>query len=286
MELNELSVLEAQQLHAKYEAAKADVKKAVETYKAALSANDCHKRADDSLDISIRTLLEQHKQKLELKLQQQLQMQMQQQSHEQQNQQAVHCHSLQNQSNKLAQRTDRDHQHQHKHPDESKQVLSRDETKMTLWKLRTLPRFGLSRSLRKLAQRIVDSEEIADVLRDRLRVLLALRDGAEPHESYPPACMTLHTACVESSNGFGIAELRQYLHRTCMQQKFMGELLPQTWLKVARALPALGDGVLSQQDAVASVRFNLAAASVALECTDEELWRVLRFWSRVGDIFV
>jgi len=203
---------------------------------------------------------------MELRQQQLLQRQQQQE------------HQQQQQHQQPLQPVERDQQHQHNlQQEETKRGLSRDETKMSLWKLRTLPRFGLSRSLRKFARCIVDAEDNAAVLRDRLRVLLALRDGAEPHQSYSHVCMTLHTACVESSNGFGIAELRQYLHRTCMRQKFMGELLPQTWLKIAHALPGLGVGVLSQQDADASVRFNLAAASVVLECNDEEMWRILRF---------
>ena len=52
------------------------------------------------------------------------------------------------------------------------------------------------------------------------------------------------------------------------------------------ALPGLGDGVMSQHDAVANVRSSLSAAAVEVTCTDEEMWRILRFWSRVGDIFV
>jgi len=57
-ELNDLSVLEAQQLHVKYEAAKTDVKAAIDAYKAATSANEASKRADEPLETSIRTLLE------------------------------------------------------------------------------------------------------------------------------------------------------------------------------------------------------------------------------------
>ena len=152
--------------------------------------------------------------------------------------------------------------------------------------LRTQARFGLPRSLRVLASCIDDRERQAAVLRDRLRVLLALRDGAEPHDTYPPAAMTLHTACVDSVAAVGIVELRQWLHATCMGLKFMGELLPKAWLDVAHALPSLDNGVLTMPQASAQVRAALQAASVNVQCSDEEIARILRFWSRVGEIFV
>jgi hypothetical protein len=124
------------------------------------------------------------------------------------------------------------------------------------------------------------------LLRDRLRVLLALRDGAEPHDSYPPAAMTLHAASVDSVGAVGIAELRQWLHETCMQLKFMGELLPKAWLYVAQALPSLGNGVLTMSQASAQVHDALTAESVNVACSHVEIGRILRFWSRVGEIFV
>ena len=157
---------------------------------------------------------------------------------------------------------------------------------MSPWQLREEARFGLPRSLRVLASVVADEERQAAVLRDRLRVLLALRDGAEPHETYPPAAMMLHAACVDSVAAVGIAELRQWLHETCMQLKFMGELLPKAWLDVAHALPSLGNGVLSMPQASAQVCGALEAASVNVACSDEEIARILRFWSRVGEIFV
>jgi hypothetical protein len=98
--------------------------------------------------------------------------------------------------------------------------------------------------------------------------------------------MTLHCECVDSVEGAGIAELRQWLHATCVQLKFMGELLPKTWLDVEQALPKLSDGVLSMIEACGQVRIALAAASVNADCNDEEIARILRFWSRVGKVFV
>jgi hypothetical protein len=98
--------------------------------------------------------------------------------------------------------------------------------------------------------------------------------------------MTLHTACVDSVAAVGIVELRQWLHEACMGLKFMGELLPQAWLDVSHALPSLGNGVLTMPQASAQVRAALQAASVNVECSDEEIARILRFWSRVGEIFV
>jgi hypothetical protein len=81
-------------------------------------------------------------------------------------------------------------------------------------------------------------------------------------------------------------ELRQWLHETCSQLQFMGELLPKAWLDVAQALPSLSDGVLTMLQATGQVRSALAAASVNAACSDEEMARILRFWSRVGEIFV
>ena len=164
--------------------------------------------------------------------------------------------------------------------------LSPEEKIMSKWMLRTQARFGLPRSLRVLASCVEEKQRQAGVLRDRLCTLLALRDGAEPHDTYPPAVMTLHAACVDSVDAVGIAELRQWLHETCMQLKFMGELLPKAWLDVAHALPSLGGGVLTMSQASAQVRAALAAASVNVACSDEEIVRILRFWSRVGEIFV
>jgi hypothetical protein len=164
--------------------------------------------------------------------------------------------------------------------------LSPEDKSVSEWMLRTQARFGLPRSLRVLASCVDDRERQAAVLRDRLRVLLALRDGAEPHDTYPPAAMTLHTTCVDSVAAVGIVELRQWLHATCMGLKFMGELLPKAWLDVAHALPSLDNGVLTMPQASAQVRAALQAASVNVECSDEEIARILRFWSRVGEIFV
>ena len=76
-------------------------------------------------------------------------------------------------------------------------------------------------------------------------MLLALRDGAELHDSYPPAAITLHSACVDSVAGVGIVELRAWLHETCMRLNFMGELLPKLWLDVSDALPGLNNGILT-----------------------------------------
>jgi hypothetical protein len=164
--------------------------------------------------------------------------------------------------------------------------LSPEEKSMSKWMLRTQARFGLPRSLRVLASCVEEKQRQAGVLRDRLGTLLALRDGAEPQDTYPPAAMTLHTACVDSVEAVGIVELRQWLHETCMRLKFMGELLPKAWLDVAHALPSLDNGVLTMPQASAQVRAALQAASVNVECSDEEIARILRCWSRVGDIFV
>jgi hypothetical protein len=163
---------------------------------------------------------------------------------------------------------------------------SPDQKAMSEWQLRSQARSMLSRSLRVLASRVHDAKHRASVLRERLCVLLALRDGAEPHDSYPPATMTLHFASTDSVAGVGIVELKQWLHETCMQLKFMGELLPKTWLDVAHALPSLSDGVLTMMQAAGQVRSALAAASVDFGCSDEEAARILRFWSRVGEVFV
>jgi hypothetical protein len=165
-------------------------------------------------------------------------------------------------------------------------TLSPDEKSMSEWQLRSLTRGGLPRSLRVLSSRAHDANARAAVLRGRLCVLLALRDGAEPHDSYPPAAITLHSACVDSVAGVGIVELREWLHETCMRLNFMGELLPKLWLDVADALPGLRDGVLTMTQASNHVRSALAAASNNTECSDEEIARILRFWSRVGEIFV
>ena len=220
-ELNELTELEALKLHVLYKSAQDNVKAAVDAYKAASSASESLKRAEEVFEQRMRS-----------------------------------------------------------------EQLSPEEKAMSKWMLRAQARFGLPRSLRVLASCIDDRERQAAVLRDRLRVLLALRDGAEPHDTYPPAVMTLHTACVDSVAAVGIVELRQWLHEACMGLKFMGELLPQAWLDVSHALPSLGNGVLTMPQASAQVRAALQAASVNVACSDEEIARILRFWSRVGEIFV
>jgi len=220
-ELNELTELEALKLHVLYKSAQDKLKTAVDAYKAASSASESLKRAEEVFEQRMRS-----------------------------------------------------------------EQLSPEEKAMSSWMLRAQARFGLPRSLRVLASCVDDRERQAAVLRDRLRVLLALRDGAEPHDTYPPAVMTLHTACVDSVDAVGIVELRQWLHETCMRLQFMGELLPKAWVDVAHALPSLGNGVLSMPQASAQVRGALQAASVNVECSDEEIARILRFWSRVGEIFV
>jgi GTPase SAR1 family protein len=164
--------------------------------------------------------------------------------------------------------------------------LSSEEKYMPEWQLRAQAQGTLPRSLRVLASRVHNAKLRVTVLRERLCVLLALRDGAEPHDSYPAAAMTLLSACVDSVTGEGIADLRQCLHQTCMQMKFMGELLPKLWVDVSQTLPGLSDGVLTMAQATNHVRNALTGASLNVSCSDEQMARILRFWSRVGEIFV
>jgi hypothetical protein len=164
--------------------------------------------------------------------------------------------------------------------------LTSEEQGLSVWQLRAQAQTILPRSLRVLASRVQDANQRAAVLRGRLCVLLALRDGAEPHDSYPPSAMSLHSACVDSVAGVGIAELQTKLHEMCMGLTFMGELLPKAWLDVAQALPSLSSGLLTVAQATCQVRDALAAASVDFGGSDEEMARILRFWSRVGEIFV
>ena len=164
--------------------------------------------------------------------------------------------------------------------------LPSEEKGLSEWQLRAQAQAILPRSLRVLASRVQDANQRAAVLRGRLCVLLALRDGAEPHDSYPPSAMSLHSACVDSVAGLGIAELQTKLHEMCMGLTFMGELLPKAWLDVAQALPSLSSGLLTVAQATCQVRVALAAASVDFSGSDEEMARILRFWSRVGEIFV
>jgi GTPase SAR1 family protein len=164
--------------------------------------------------------------------------------------------------------------------------LTSEEKGLSVWQLRAQAQTILPRSLRVLASRVQDANQRAAVLRGRLCVLLALRDGAEPHDSYPPSAMSLHSACVDSVAGVGIAELQTKLHEMCMGLTFMGELLPKAWLDVAQALPSLSSGLLTVAQATCQVRDALAAASVDFGGSDEEMARILRFWSRVGEIFV
>ena len=71
-----------------------------------------------------------------------------------------------------------------------------------------------------------------------------------------------------------------------MQMKFMGELLPKLWVDVSQTLPGLSDGVLTMAQATNHVRNALTGASLNVSCSDEQMARILRFWSRVGEIFV
>jgi hypothetical protein len=66
----------------------------------------------------------------------------------------------------------------------------------------------------------------------------------------------------------------------------MGELLPKEWLDVAHVLPSLSDGVLSMSQACAQVRNAFQTASLNFSCGEEEIVRIIRFWSRIGEIFV
>ncbi len=224
-ELNELSQLEAIQLHELYKCALGNAKAAVDAYKTAWSVNDDLKRAEEAFQTWLKNV------------------------------------PFQNQ-------------------------LPPEEKGLSEWQLRGLGRTNLPRSLRVLASCVHDANCRAQVLRDRICVLLALRDGAEPHNSYPPAKIILHCVCVDSVAGIGIADLRRWLHEACMRLKFMGELLPKAWIDVAQALPSLSSGVLTMDQATCQVRGALDAASITFGCSDEEVARILRFWSRVGEIFV
>ena len=77
---------------------------------------------------------------------------------------------------------------------------------------RSLESSGLPRSLRQLARAAADAQQRSSTLRERLQVLLGLRDGSEPLDDQAAAAMTSHFFVVDSRRGTGIANLRARLH--------------------------------------------------------------------------
>lgn len=144
---------------------------------------------------------------------------------------------------------------------------------------------ALPRSLRNCAKKFSDVFDQERILTERLLLLLGIRNGARPDDR--DACeVSLHCRSVDSVEGYGIQELRAWLHDHCRSLPFMEELMPTTWIDVANVFEHFGDSVLSRDDAIALARQHLPNVKRITNLSDDELWNIFEFWSHVGRIFV
>jgi hypothetical protein len=140
-------------------------------------------------------------------------------------------------------------------------------------------------SLRKRAAVVREAFEQERLLRERLQLLLGIRDGCRPDGR--DACkMTLHCHHVDSVVGHGIAELRSWLYDHCRSLQFVGEMISSSWIALADVFRHFGDSVLSRADALALARQHLPRGSRLLSLDDGALWSIMQFWSDVGRIFI
>ncbi len=144
---------------------------------------------------------------------------------------------------------------------------------------------ALPRSLRTRAADVQHATARERLLRERLQLLLGIRNGACPDDRV--ACkLTLHCKSVDSVEGHGVAELRGWLHDHCRTLPFMGEMISSNWTAIADVFKHVGDSVMSRCDAIALVRQHLPPLKYNLNVSDDEIWSIIEFWSLVGRIFV
>jgi hypothetical protein len=140
-------------------------------------------------------------------------------------------------------------------------------------------------SLRTRAAAVHDAFLHERLLCDRLQLLLGIRDGSRP-DSRDVCQLSMHCHSVDSVDGYGVAELRNWLYHHSLSLPFVGEMISSSWTAVANVFCHLGDSVLSKVDALASVRKHMERFPRLLNLTDDALWRIIEFWSDVGRIFV
>jgi GTPase SAR1 family protein len=137
----------------------------------------------------------------------------------------------------------------------------------------------------------------------RLCRLHAVYDGAVPAANVPLAHLKLvygHSFAVDSIEGVGVAEILNAIEATCRDKQllpFIGELVPQIWLRVMNALEqkqaqdVIGNSVMSLADAVSKVRVLLQTQlddefGQEKQLEDQDLQCSLEFWSLLGRVFV
>ncbi len=156
---------------------------------------------------------------------------------------------------------------------------------LELYAARAAAGAALPRSLRTLAADARDAVVQERLLCERLQQLLGIRNGARPDDR-KPSKLTLHCKSVDSVQGHGVAELRDWLYDHCRSLPFMGEMISSNWTAIADVFKHFGDSVLSRADAIALARQHLPALKYNKGVSDDELWSVIEFWSLVGRIFV
>jgi hypothetical protein len=154
------------------------------------------------------------------------------------------------------------------------------------WALRaTATSRDLPRSLRVLAASVNDALERQQTLRERLQLLLGIRDGGYPDQR-DHCKLTLHCHCVDSVTNYGVADLREWLYDYFKSLPFVGEKISSNWMDLVDVFHNLGDSVLSRTDAIALVRQSLPRLPRLVNLSDDALWSIVEFWSDVGRIFV
>jgi hypothetical protein len=144
---------------------------------------------------------------------------------------------------------------------------------------------ALPRSLRTRAADVQHATARERLLRERLQLLLGIRNGACPDDRAARK-LTLHCKRVDSVEGHGVAELRGWLCDHCRTLPFMGEMISSIWTAIADVFKHFGDSVLSRCDAITLARQHLPPLKYNLNVSDDEIWSIIEFWSLVGRIFV
>ncbi len=147
--------------------------------------------------------------------------------------------------------------------------------------------------LRKCAAEVLHLANLERVAKERLRRVCGIRDGSSPPADATPVSMRLILiAKVDSSNLDGVSELKHNLAFCCRGLPFIGERVPQAWIRVDAAIDKLEQQSLSVAEGcheilkIMELDMKDHQPSSKLKLADSDVMDALEFWSQLGRVFV
>jgi serine/threonine protein kinase len=117
-----------------------------------------------------------------------------------------------------------------------------------------------------------------------LRSVRARTSAIQSDATVPPSCRKLQLldcACVDSSDGSGIADLRRVLVSHCEGMPVLSEEIPSSWVVVESLFASMHTklgNVISRDDAVSFLKTAMSDL--------QQPWEAIEFWGYLGRVFI